>query len=164
MSTPNRATDDVPLAAQRDRTRTAIWVLSSLLALAVLGFLGALFVNHLFSDSLSSAYKKPLHVVESQLQLDAIGKVVINREFDNSGWRPLGLGGANMQADVTITGTKVRDRLSARLRSLGYDFHGTTGADVASAHPTDNWKLGDGKIRVVERPYGADLVLLVSSE
>ena len=145
--------------------RVTVWVLSGLLGAAVLALFATLFVNQLFSDSLATAYKKPLHVVESQLQLDHVGRVVINREFDNSGLMPLGLGGANMQANVTITGGDVHDRLSARLRSLGYEFQGTTGANgTGGTRPTENWELGDCRVRVVAQPEGVELVLLVSSE
>ena len=147
------------------RLRLAVRVLSALLAVTVLVLAGTIIVNRLFSEGLARAYKKPLHVVESQLQLNDVGKVVIDREFDNSGLKPLGLGGANMQANITITGADVQDRLSARLRSLRYQFRGTTGNDgTGRIRPTENWELGDCKVRVIARSHGVDLVLLVSSE
>lgn len=162
MDAPTQNPARVQRPTRETKLLIAVWVLSVAVGVAILVLVGTLVVNQLFSGSLATAYKQPLHVVESQLQLDDVGQTVIEREFDNSGLRPLGLGGANMQANIKITGAGVDDKLAARLRSLGYVYGGTQ-IEQPSLRETSNWRLGDCLITVTTRSYGVDLYLLVSS-
>lgn len=161
---PQPITPRSPQAARERRLRVSVWVLSACVAVLALALVGTLFVNRLFSDGLAEAYKNPLHVVEDQLQLDGVGQAVVEREFDNSGLRPLGLGGTVMEAQIAIAGDDAGDRLAARLRALGYEFEGTQPAnDAAGIRETSSWRLGHCRVIVNPGAHGVHVDLIVSS-
>ncbi|HWU46188.1 MAG TPA: hypothetical protein VN133_05480 [Humibacter sp.] len=131
--------------------RLTVWVLAIALFLALMTLAGSILINRYLSANLSNAYKNPLHVVESQLQLDDIGHVTVTSEFDNTGFTPLGVGGWTMQANITLTGTGIENRLTARLEALGYRPKG------------NEWVLGNCAVYVTPTDGKADLVLVVDA-
>ena len=131
--------------------RASVWILAIALFLTLVAWAVTILINWYLSTNLSAAYKNPLHVVESQLQLDDIGHVTVTREFDNTGFTPLGVGGWTMQANITLTGTAVDNKLIARLTALGYRPAGT------------EWILGNCTVNVIPGDSKTDLVLEVDT-
>ncbi|MEY9852303.1 hypothetical protein ABH923_001981 [Leifsonia sp. EB41] len=132
---------------------SAIWVLGLVVVIVVPVAVGTTLYNQVIVAALTRAHKSSLHLVESQLQLEDIGQVQVKREFDNTAVWGLSTGGQSMEADISVAGANVPDRLAARFRALGY---------TNRINPT-RWDLGLSTLYVTPTDTGADVQLEVSA-
>lgn len=148
--------DSVP-TLQRPRGRASliatIWVLGLLLLVLTPVAVGVTAYNQVLASALTRAQKNSLHVVESQVQLKDIGQVQLKKEFDNTVVWGFSTGGQSMEADVSVTGADVPNRLAERFRALGY---------TNKINPT-RWDLGLSTIYVTPTAAGADIQIEVSA-